>query len=61
MKIFGLVVLALNFLSAFGADYSPEALNDEVVNLPGAEALSFSFRQFSGYLNISSTKHMHYW
>lgn len=43
------------------ADYTPEALSDEVKNLPGAEGLDFSFRQFSGYLDVTSTKHLHYW
>jgi cathepsin A (carboxypeptidase C) len=41
--------------------YSTEALADEVLNLPGAENLEFSFRHFSGYLPISETKRMHYW
>lgn len=43
------------------ADYTPEALADEVTNLPGAENLQFSFKQFSGYLSVSNTKHLHYW
>jgi len=57
-SILGLFSL-LPLLSA--ADYTPEALADEVKNLPGAESLDFSFRQFSGYLSISDTKHLHYW
>jgi carboxypeptidase C (cathepsin A) len=43
------------------SDYTPEALADEVKNLPGAEKLDFSFRQFSGYLDVTPTKHLHYW
>lgn len=41
--------------------YTDRALEDEIVSLPGAEALDFSFRQFSGMLDISSSKHIHYW
>jgi carboxypeptidase C (cathepsin A) len=43
------------------ADYTPEALLDEIVNLPGAEKLTIPFRQFSGYLPVSDTKRLHYW
>lgn len=42
-------------------DYTPEALADEIKSLPGAEGLDFSFRQFSGYLPVTATKHLHYW
>jgi hypothetical protein len=48
-------------LAVTSADYTPEALADEVKNLPGAEGLDFSFRQFSGYLSVTPTKHLHYW
>lgn len=44
-----------------GNAYSPEALADEVLNLPGAEDLNFSFRQFSGYVKVQNSKNMHYW
>jgi hypothetical protein len=30
--------------------YTQAALSDQIVNLPGAEALSLNFNQFSGYL-----------
>ncbi len=30
--------------------YTPEALADQVVNLPGTEALDVTFNQFSGYV-----------
>lgn len=53
--------LLVALASAVSADYTPEALADEVKNLPGAENLDFSFRQFSGYLDVSPTKHLHYW
>jgi hypothetical protein len=51
---------------AFGASYAsaaytPEALLDQVVNLPGAEKLDITFNQFSGYLTVNNTKQMHYW
>jgi hypothetical protein len=57
-----LAVLGVQFTSA----YTDEALADKVTNLPGAEDLSLTFNQFSGYLTIpgtsgGNTKHMHYW
>lgn len=47
-------------------DYTPEALADQITDLPGAENLDINFNQFSGYLNIpgvdgNMTKFMHYW
>lgn len=58
-------LLAL-LVSVSQADYTPEALADQVVNLPGTEGLDIKFNQFSGYLDIPGTsgslsKHMHYW
>lgn len=47
--------------SAAVADYTPEALADQITSLPGAENLSFNFNQFSGYITINGTKNMHYW
>lgn len=41
--------------------YTHEALKDQITNLPGTESFSVTFRQFSGYLNVSATKNMHYW
>jgi hypothetical protein len=58
MKFLPLIAATLAIASA---DYTPEALADEVKNLPGAEGLDFSFRQFSGYLSVTPTKHLHYW
>jgi carboxypeptidase C (cathepsin A) len=43
------------------AGYSTEALEDQVINLPGLDSNSIpQFNQFSGYLNFG-TKHIHYW
>jgi carboxypeptidase C (cathepsin A) len=56
-----LSLLSLTSLVRGEIQYSSEALADEIKNLPGAEKLDFSFRQFSGYLPISSTKNVHYW
>ena len=47
--------------SALASDYTPEALADQVFNLPGAENLDISFNQFSGYLKVNNTKNLHYW
>ena len=45
--------------------YSTAALDDEVLHLPGTEALTIKFKQFSGYLKFpgsgSGTKYVHYW
>jgi carboxypeptidase C (cathepsin A) len=47
---------------AYSADaYTAAALADQVFNLPGAENLTISFNQFSGYLSVSQTKMNHYW
>jgi carboxypeptidase C (cathepsin A) len=59
--LLGFLVLTCGLLLSEALDYSPHALVDEVTNLPGAENLNFSFRQFSGYLTVGRTKHLHYW
>lgn len=41
--------------------YTELAAQDKIENLPGAEGLDFNFNQFSGYLKIPESKHMHYW
>ena len=43
------------------ADYTQEALNDQIVSLPGTEDLEINFKQFSGYLQVSDSKNLHYW
>jgi carboxypeptidase C (cathepsin A) len=49
-------------VSSATADYTPEALADQVTNLPGAEGLDITFNQFSGYLKVNGdTKNNHYW
>jgi cathepsin A (carboxypeptidase C) len=40
--------------------FTPEALRDEVTSLPGQTVRLFS-RQFSGYLQISDSKFIHYY
>jgi len=49
------------FAAVHARRYTPEALKDIVVNLPGAENLNITFNQFSGYLAVNGTKQMHYW
>jgi len=57
---FGIVARA-----AAAGDYGPEALQDEIHNLPGAPTVSW--RSFSGYIDVSSpgekagTRQMFYW
>ena len=54
--IVGLILLGLSHLhTAHGV-----VLGDEVKGLPGWDA-PLPSRHFSGYLNFSSTKHMHYY
>jgi carboxypeptidase C (cathepsin A) len=52
-------------LTSLAYGYSPEALADQVTNLPGAEALNVTFNQFSGYIAVDGTskgsKKLHYW
>lgn len=55
------IISTLLFVGAVVAEYTPEALKDQVLNLPGAESLDVSFNQFSGYLTVNTTKHNHYW
>jgi hypothetical protein len=60
------LVVVLSFLVRYSGAYTPEALADQVTNLPGAEKLTINFNQFSGYLDIpgtsgQNTKHLHYW
>jgi len=58
--VFNILILFL-ISSVYGIDYTPEALADEVRNLPGVNE-ELSFRQFSGFLDIpESTKKIHYW
>lgn len=58
-------IVTLALLSAVVNAYSPDALADQVVNLPGSEGLSLTFNQFSGYLQIpgnsGNSKNLHYW
>ena len=55
------VLLTLQALALASAEYTPEAVADQVTNLPGAEKLDFNFNQFSGYLQVNGSKNMHYW
>jgi len=64
------VVVAISVFLSGAADagtYTPDALADKIVKLPGTENLgTLKFNQFSGYLAIPGTsgtnsKKMHYW
>eukprot|EP01041_Mallomonas_annulata_P006910 gene6910-14028_t len=59
-----LSVIYFWFFTSFPAlckSYTTKALLDKVDNLPGTESFKIPFRQFSGYLDVSPTKKMHYW
>lgn len=63
------VCLSLLFaiIAVVVADYTPEALADQVLNIPGGENLQLNFNQFSGYVQIpgnkgtTADKNLHYW
>ena len=57
--MFAFILVLQSVLGAVA--YTPEALADQVTNLPGAENLNIPFNQFSGYLPVNGTKNMHYW
>ena len=64
-KMLSLLVISALAVFGFSAAYTPEALADKIVKLPGTDALSITFNQFSGYLDIpgnsGNSKHIHYW
>lgn len=46
--------------------YTDAAISDQVLSLPGADALAITFNQFSGYIDVRAEKaerpaYMHYW
>ena len=43
-----------------GYHLTPAALKDEIFNLPGLDKMP-SFKMFSGYLDVTKTKKLHYW
>ena len=49
---FSLLVLLSNCILNVNAEYTDEALLDQIDSLPGAENLDLDFNQFSGYLQI---------
>ncbi|KAF7207458.1 lysosomal protective protein isoform X1 [Nothobranchius furzeri] len=52
------VLLWLFLVPLLGTDAAP--VDDEITFLPGLQKQP-SFRHFSGYLNVSNGKHLHYW
>lgn len=61
-----MLLLFISLLIQHASAYTPEALADQVKHLPGAEKLTLTFNQFSGYLDVpgtsgQNTKHLHYW
>ncbi len=59
------VAACLLLLSSSALAYSEAALADQIINLPGMDAIKTlaTFNQFSGYLTINkaSGKKIHYW
>ena len=65
MLLFAGLCTSATSSTSSSSSYTSDALADEILSLPGAAGLSYSFRHFSGYLRIPGTsansKQMHYW
>ena len=61
LQLSALLLILISMRSVEGYTFS--ALADQIQNLPGAEALSFDFSQFSGMLTLpnDARKNIHYW
>jgi len=55
------LIFSAAMIACVAGDYSPEALEDQIANLPGTENLVINFNQFSGYLKVNNSKNLHYW
>jgi carboxypeptidase C (cathepsin A) len=54
-------LLLISFFSVITSSYTKEALQDQVLEMPGL-TYEPAFNQFSGYIQLSGTeKHIHYW
>lgn len=66
MRVFAALWASASMVGAW-AEYSPEALKDEIHELPGAPVVPKPFRLFSGYIDVSDTtekagtRQMFYW
>ena len=57
LKLFSINFL-FNKLNAYSTGWSQS--DDEIIALPGWDS-KLPSKQFSGYLNVSDTSHLHYW
>eukprot|EP01038_Epipyxis_sp_PR26KG_P014397 gene14397-19328_t len=60
MEILLLLFINISFLLVRIDSYTPSAIADQVAKLPGWTK-NFHSNQFSGYLNVSSTRFIHYY
>lgn len=61
MTLFSFMSTVLSFQNFRGTQYTTDALNDQITELPGLNG-QVLFNQFSGYLNLPDTKkQIHYW
>jgi carboxypeptidase C (cathepsin A) len=59
--MFSFLTCVTSFKGLRGTEYTSDALNDKIDNLPGLTT-DLTFNQFSGYLNLpNSEKQIHYW
>ena len=55
MTLFSFMTTVLSVQNFRGTQYTTDALNDQITELPGLTDQTL-FNQFSGYLNLPSTK-----
>ena len=61
MKLANIFFGIVSLFSLASAFYTSDALNDQITELPGLND-EIAFNQFSGYLNLGTTKkQIHYW
>jgi carboxypeptidase C (cathepsin A) len=61
MTLFSFMTTVLSVKNFRGTQYTTDALNDQITELPGLADQTL-FNQFSGYLNLPDTKkQIHYW
>ena len=58
--IFALSLLSVDRQTVDGFRLTPDAAGDKITSLPGLDKMP-PFSMFSGYLDVTKTKKLHYW